>query len=125
MRVWGLEMYTSAPGVRVRGRGCGYWARAAMCGGADMRPRRSNSWGQTTEATALFSDNDPLLCQHHRARLEGGGAKKAERVCRLVRPGVPGGEGLFEGGKGGFGTRPRYLIVCLWRRLWASRHCSL
>ena len=25
---------------------------------------------------------------------------------------------------GGVGTRPRYLIVCLGRRLWASRHCS-
>ena len=25
---------------------------------------------------------------------------------------------------GGGGTRPRYLIVCLWRRLLASRHCS-
>ena len=24
------------------------------------------------------------------------------------------------GGGGGFGTRPRYLIVCLWRRLLAS-----
>ena len=31
--------------------------------------------------------------------------------------------GGFEGGGGG-GTRPRYLIVCLWRRLLASRHCS-
>ena len=30
---------------------------------------------------------------------------------------------LFERG-GGVGTRPRYLIVCLWRRLSASRHCS-
>ena len=28
------------------------------------------------------------------------------------------------GGGGGFGTRPRYLIVCLWRRLLAYRHCS-
>ena len=28
------------------------------------------------------------------------------------------------GGGGGFGTRPRYLIVCLWRRLLASRHCT-
>ena len=28
------------------------------------------------------------------------------------------------GGGGGGGTRPRYLIVCLWRRLLASRHCS-
>ena len=27
------------------------------------------------------------------------------------------------GGGGGVGTRPRYLIVCLWRRLLASRHC--
>ena len=27
------------------------------------------------------------------------------------------------GGGGGVGTR-RYLIVCLWRRLLASRHCS-
>ena len=25
---------------------------------------------------------------------------------------------------GGGGTRPRYLIVCLWRRLLASCHCS-
>ena len=25
---------------------------------------------------------------------------------------------------GGVGTRPRYLIVCLWRRLLASRQCS-
>ena len=25
---------------------------------------------------------------------------------------------------GGFGTRPRYLIVCLWRRLLAYCHCS-
>ena len=30
----------------------------------------------------------------------------------------------FGGGGGGVGTRPRYLIVCLWRRLLASRHCS-
>ena len=29
-----------------------------------------------------------------------------------------------KGGGGGLGTRPRYLIVCLWRRLLASRHCS-
>ena len=28
------------------------------------------------------------------------------------------------GGGGGGGTRPRYLIVCLWRRLLASRQCS-
>ena len=28
------------------------------------------------------------------------------------------------GGGGGGGTRPWYLIVCLWRRLLASRHCS-
>ena len=28
------------------------------------------------------------------------------------------------GGGGGVGTRPQYLIVCLWRRLLASRHCS-
>ena len=30
-----------------------------------------------------------------------------------------------EGGRvrRGFGTRPQYLIVCLWRRLLASRHC--
>ena len=27
-------------------------------------------------------------------------------------------------GAGGFGTRPRYPIVCLWRCLSASRHCS-
>ena len=27
-------------------------------------------------------------------------------------------------GGGGLGTRPLYLIVCLWRRLLASRHCS-
>ena len=27
-------------------------------------------------------------------------------------------------GGGGVGIRPRYLIVCLWRRLLASRHCS-
>ena len=27
-------------------------------------------------------------------------------------------------GGGGVGTRPRYQIVCLWRRLLASRHCS-
>ena len=31
---------------------------------------------------------------------------------------------LALGGGGGVGTRPRYLIVCLWRRLLASRHCS-
>ena len=28
------------------------------------------------------------------------------------------------GGGGGVGTRPRYLIVCLWQRLLASRHRS-
>ena len=28
------------------------------------------------------------------------------------------------GGGGGVGTRPRYSVVCLWRRLLASRHCS-
>ena len=27
-------------------------------------------------------------------------------------------------GGGGVGTRPRYSVVCLWRRLLASRHCS-
>ena len=27
------------------------------------------------------------------------------------------------GGGGGVGTRPRYRILCLWRRLLASRHC--
>ena len=32
--------------------------------------------------------------------------------------------GGIAGGGGGVGTRPRYLIVCLWRRLLASRHCS-
>ena len=36
------------------------------------------------------------------------------RLCRLS---------VLSGG-GGVGTRPRYLIVCLWRRLLASRHCS-
>ena len=36
-------------------------------------------------------------------------------------PAPYGGEG--DGG-GGVGTRPRYLIVCLQRRLLASRHCS-
>ena len=37
----------------------------------------------------------------------------AETHCQI--------ENLLHGG-GGFGTRPRYLIVCLWRRLLASRH---
>ena len=39
--------------------------------------------------------------------------------------GVPGltSEERREGG-GGVGTRPQYLIVCLWRRLLASHHCS-
>ena len=31
---------------------------------------------------------------------------------------------LCGGWVGGFGTRPRCLIVCRWRRLLASRHCS-
>ena len=35
-----------------------------------------------------------------------------------------GGRSGAAGGGGGVGTRPRYLIVCLWRRLLASRHCS-
>ena len=35
----------------------------------------------------------------------------------------PGKHRACRGG-GGFGTRPRYLIVCLWRRLLTSRHCS-
>ena len=30
----------------------------------------------------------------------------------------------LRGGGGGVGTRPRYSVVCLWRRLLASRHCS-
>ena len=39
--------------------------------------------------------------------------------------GVTGGyRGAYGGGGGEVGTRPRYLIVCLWRRLLASRHCS-
>ena len=29
-----------------------------------------------------------------------------------------------QGRGGGDGTRPQYPIVCLWRRLLASRHCS-
>ena len=32
-------------------------------------------------------------------------------------------DAALEGG-GGVGTRPRYLIVCLWRRLLASRRCA-
>ena len=30
---------------------------------------------------------------------------------------------LKDPGGGGVGTRPRYLIVCLWQRLLASHHC--
>ena len=41
----------------------------------------------------------------------------------LLRTEGGGGGGLLGGGVVG-GTRPRYLIVCLWRRLLASRHCS-
>ena len=36
---------------------------------------------------------------------------------------LSGDRDLHRGG-GGVGTRPRYLIVCLWQRLLASRHCS-
>ena len=35
-----------------------------------------------------------------------------------------GGRVFNSGGGWGTGTRPRYQIVCLWRRLLASRHCS-
>ena len=37
---------------------------------------------------------------------------------------TPKGMGCTCQGGGGVGTRPQYLIVCLWRRLLASRHCS-
>ena len=40
-------------------------------------------------------------------------------VTLVCGEGGPGG-----GGGGGLGTRPRYLTVCLWRRLLASGHCS-
>ena len=38
-----------------------------------------------------------------------------------VRPADPLG---LDQRRGGFGTRPRYLIVCLWRHLLVSHHCS-
>ena len=46
------------------------------------------------------------------ALLGGGGGLRGSRHV------------LHAGGGGGFGTRPRYLMVCLWRRLLASRHRS-
>ena len=51
----------------------------------------------------------------------GGGVPDgcAARVCVLCVCDTRGG-----GGGGGVGTRPRYPIVCLWRRPLASRHCS-
>ena len=55
------------------------------------------------------------------------------RGPKMAQPDFPDGNfrsfqrcSLWSGGGGGgaVGTRPRYLIVCLWRRLLASRHCS-
>ena len=60
--------------------------------------------------------------------LSKGGQMTAQSPKRHVL--VWGGGGLLpfqcspRGGGGGVGTRPQYLIVCLWRRLLASRHCS-
>ena len=47
------------------------------------------------------------------------------RVHRRPKQGTTPEQAIAEGPRrGGVGTRPRYLIVCLWRRLLASRHCS-
>ena len=42
----------------------------------------------------------------------------------FLEGGQGAGRDVLSPGGGGVGTRPRYLIVCLWRRLLASRHCT-
>ena len=61
--------------------------------------------------------------------LSGRGHTDICDTCDAKRcEGTPFRDHLAEGGGGrggeGCGTRPRYLIVCLWRRLLASRHCT-
>ena len=53
-----------------------------------------------------------------------GPALRVLRLVRLARGHHTRRGPWVCGGGGGVGTRPRYLIVCLWRRLLASRHCS-
>ena len=56
----------------------------------------------------------------------GNSLSDVRMICRPT--GMPLGMSAWQAGEGarggGVGTRPRYLIVCLWRRLLASRHCS-
>ena len=64
-------------------------------------------------------------------RREGGGVWDQKMVCTKNGPtrfppplSIPFPPTMVTLILGGFGTRPRYLIVCLWRRLLASRHCT-
>ena len=49
-------------------------------------------------------------------------ARRRWPTCRWPTGG--GAVGSTGRGGGGGGTRPRYSVVCVWRRLLASRHCS-
>ena len=56
------------------------------------------------------------LVEERRIRLELRYVKAEQGGVAVVFGGMTPG--------GGVGTRPRYSVVCLWRRLLASRHCS-
>ena len=55
-------------------------------------------------------------------KLKSSWHRRRRSICLAVS--LKHWKGRWWGGGGGGGTRPRYLIVCLWRRLLASHHCS-
>ena len=63
---------------------------------------------------ALF----PMACEHSVFRYAVQQVPLQSPEAQVVL------DGMSHRGGGGVGTRPRYLIVRLWRRLLASRHCS-
>ena len=106
---------------RTKGRGsdnCGGSSRPC-CGGPGVN-RLSCAISRHPSLNALWQG--PALMGYQTTGGQGGGAVRifgGPTGCQNF-----GGAGGGGAGPGGVGTRPRYLIVCLWRRLLASRHCT-
>ena len=100
---------------------------ARSCGGAPSKVS-SPAQRRKTASTSSVPTGRQLVCvtRHHPTLAHRGleannGTLLSVRITQVdeVRSLL-----LFAGGGGGSGTRPRYLIVCLWRRLLVSRRRS-
>ena len=92
-----------------------------------MEQHRTCSRGVGPECIGAAQCEATRLVRGRRGGAGAGSVRTGAPGMELVlqrgqlKPGVQGVCSAARGG-GGVGTRPRYLIVCLWRRPSASRH---